>query len=457
MKESLHSVIQFIKENPAILYSILLIVIVPVFLFGFTFFLINNVQSSLDKEFKNKAFLTLSVLDAFSNQELENSEALKAKAERLTQRSSTLRSVNFSVYNESTETFEIIASSRSEQNGELLKEGDRDGTRWRRHKLALGTDNIIGAVITPTEGSRYWVALKRLENRPGGQDMVAQISLSLAQADARIANLRQISIYALIGLTLLLVLLVANHARLFEYAKLFREQKQIDKAKDEFISIASHELKTPITGITNFLQLVEDGDYGEIPEELQEALHSVRLRADNLQKLVKDLLDVSRIQQGRLELEFGQVSVNEVIREVVETYAQQASAKDLELKTDLGDSLPPLKLDRGRFQEVISNLVSNAVKYTEDGWVEVRSKVDKIDKQIIIEVEDTGIGMSAMEREKLFQKFYRIQAREASDVGGSGLGLWITKQLVEMMNGQIYVESIKGKGTRFSLLFSIEE
>lgn len=455
--EWLRPAFKFIRENPAILYSLVLIIVVPFFLFGFTFFLIGRFQTITDAEFKNKAFLTLTTLEAFSAEEISNPEALQQKAEFLANRSATVRSISFSSFNAQISAFKVIASSDKERLGAFYTETGENIDIWRRYKLAWGTENIIGAVVTPQDGERYWVALKSLNDKQGQKRALAEISLSLAAIDAQMGFLQQISLYVLIGITLILVLLVANHARLFEYAKLFRQQQEIDRMKDEFISIASHELKNPITGISNFLTLIKEGDYGKISSDLQKALDSVLLQADNLKNLVEDLLDVSRIQQGRLELDIKNTDIKPLLQKAFESFQIPAQEKGLELRLKIAPDLPKLKVDADRFQEIVSNLLSNAIKYTKQGWVELRAGLDERQKYIEIQVEDSGIGMSAREREGLFQKFYRIRPREAAAVPGTGLGLWISKNLVELMAGKVYVESIKGKGTRITLLFPVPQ
>ena len=216
--------------------------------------------------------------------------------------------------------------------------------------------------------------------------------------------------------------------------------------KDEFISIASHELRTPITAIKGYVSMVQDGSYGPVSARIHDGLGNVVQSSDRLGQLVEDLLDVSRIEQGRLPIKMSQVIPQVAAQATVLELTPMAKAKGLELTLVVPPDLPLVLADPDKLHQVLVNLVGNAIKYTESGAVEVRLIAQA--PWVAIRVKDTGIGMSVDAQAHLFEKFYRIQSDATAKIRGSGLGLWITKQLVELMHGKIEVQSIEGTGTQ---------
>jgi signal transduction histidine kinase len=166
---------------------------------------------------------------------------------------------------------------------------------------------------------------------------------------------------------------------------------------------------------------------------------------------VEDLLEVSRIEQGRMQMTLEPIQAEEVITEIVEQLHYEAEKKGLVFEFKKPAALLPMVLaDRGRFKQVLINLCSNGIKYTQKGSVTVTTE-PKEGGMVEIRVMDTGFGMSAEAREKLFSKFYRVRTDETRSIPGTGLGLWITKQIVELMKGKIYVDSIEKVGTQVSV------
>ena len=245
---------------------------------------------------------------------------------------------------------------------------------------------------------------------------------------------------------LLLVLFLGASTRLWGYARLYRKIREVDQMKDEFISIASHELRTPITAIKGYVSMVQDGSYGPVSARIHDGLGNVVQSSDRLGQLVEDLLDVSRIEQGRLPIKMSQVIPQVAAQATVLELTPMAKAKGLELTLVVPPDLPLVLADPDKLHQVLVNLVGNAIKYTESGAVEVRLIAQA--PWVAIRVKDTGIGMSVDAQAHLFEKFYRIQSDATAKIRGSGLGLWITKQLVELMHGKIEVQSIEGTGTQ---------
>jgi PAS domain S-box-containing protein len=235
--------------------------------------------------------------------------------------------------------------------------------------------------------------------------------------------------------------------RLHAFRDVTRE-RELDRMKDEFVSLVSHELRTPLTSIKGYVDLLIDGDAGEVTEEQKEFLDIVKNNSDRLVLLVNDLLDVSRIEAGRVNLRLQPVDLAGSIHEVATSLRPLMEQKRQSLKLELPADLPQVRADRDRVAQIVTNLLSNAHKYTlEGGAVTVRAQARE--DRVQVEVSDTGVGMTADERDKLFTKFFRAQNPATQNVSGTGLGLNIVKSLVEKQGGRIWVTSEPMKGSTF--------
>ena len=258
----------------------------------------------------------------------------------------------------------------------------------------------------------------------------------------------------LAGTLIIVLTLVAFNSRLFQYALLARRLKEVDQMKDEFISMASHELRAPITAVRGYLSMILDGSVGPISESSKKILQVVADSSKRLADLVEDLLEVSRIEQGRMKMTLEPVDVQEIISASITELAISAKEKKLELQEQKWEGeLPKISADKDRMRQIIVNLLSNAIKYTLSGSVAITTLVKE--GFVEIRIRDTGIGMAAQEREHLFEKFYRVKNDKTAKIVGTGLGLWITKQLIEIQKGSIRVDSIENVGTEIILQFPI--
>jgi PAS domain S-box-containing protein len=230
-----------------------------------------------------------------------------------------------------------------------------------------------------------------------------------------------------------------------------------NQAKDEFISVVTHELRSPLGSVMGSVGLLEDDDAQPISEEQRELLRIIEANAQRMVALVTDLADISRIESGQLQLEMGAVSVLEVVGEVARSTRLQIKRKGQKLLFQVPDDLPGVWADRTRLIQVITNLVSNAHKFTSaNGEIIIRATcaANQQDAQgsgdvVHITVEDNGIGIRAEDLDKLFQKFSRVGGQDARRIPGTGLGLSIAKSLVEMQNGRMWCESEFGQGSVF--------
>ncbi len=230
-----------------------------------------------------------------------------------------------------------------------------------------------------------------------------------------------------------------------------------NRSKTEFVSFVAHELKNPMTSIRGYTDLLKGGQVGPVTDMQAQFLGTIRTNVDRMTRLVSDLADVARIETGHLRLEMSPISVNGVFDETLRGLEGQINEKNQKLIVDLPDDLPPILADHTRVVQVLTNLVSNAHKYTPDGGtIEVGAKVETVfdkdtgtPREVVHQwVRDTGIGMSEEDLQQLFQKFFRTQ-RGKDMAQGTGLGLNITRSLVERHNGAIWVESEVGQGSTF--------
>ena len=226
------------------------------------------------------------------------------------------------------------------------------------------------------------------------------------------------------------------------------ELKRIDRLKDEFLANTSHELKTPLNGIIGIGQSLQNGIAGELNPVIDENLSLIIYSAKRLSHLVKDILDFSKLKHQDIELQLKSVGVKEIVDIVLSACKTSIDKKALKLVNTVAIDLPPVLADENRLQQILYNLVGNAIKFTETG--EIKVSAIKNEDYITISVTDTGIGISEDKLERIFESFEQADGSIARSYGGTGLGLAISKKLVELHGGKISVNSVLGSGSTFT-------
>lgn len=251
---------------------------------------------------------------------------------------------------------------------------------------------------------------------------------------------------------------LADHAAIsITNARLFEQVHRANEAKTEFISFVSHELKQPMTSMRGYTDLLAQGVAGELNEGQRGFLNTIRSNVERMDTLVSSLLDISRIESGRIRIELGDVSVAAIIEEALHTIRAQIETKRQSLAVDIAPDLPLVRGDRSRLVQVMTNLLSNAHKYTpEGGRISVSAQRDQ-NGFVACSVADTGVGMSPADQERLFTKYFRSDDPSVQSEPGTGLGLVITKSLVELQGGEIWVESERGVGSTFTFTAPVVE
>jgi signal transduction histidine kinase len=236
------------------------------------------------------------------------------------------------------------------------------------------------------------------------------------------------------------------------------------KLRDEFVFIAAHELRTPVTAIRGYISMILEKTFGEVPEKIRENLLIVNQSNDRLVQLVSDLLEVARSEAGKMKVEIVDIPMAENVVTVVNELKSLSEKKGIKVSYEKPEPDVVVKADSYKLKEVLTNLIGNAIKYTIVPPASAEASADKgdiivkheiKDKELITHITDHGIGMTPEEVEKLFGKFFRAQNQETKNIEGTGLGLFICKEIIERMGGKIWVTSEKGKGSTFSFSLQI--
>ncbi len=233
-----------------------------------------------------------------------------------------------------------------------------------------------------------------------------------------------------------------------------RKIKEAMDLKSQFISTVSHELRTPLTIIKEDIALIMDGAAGRVKPKQREVLEIAQRNIDRLARLINDVLDFQKLQSGRAKFNMQDGSINNTIETVYNTMAKAVNKNGVELRLALDSSLPHITFDNDKIIQVLTNLVSNAMKFTEKGSITIATR--RIENSIRVSVSDTGCGMKQEDLPKLFQQFQQLASGGNRKTGGTGLGLAISKDIVEKHGGRIWVESEFGKGTTFHFLMPMK-
>jgi len=446
MSKKFKSSYKFSRQKLELFYSVFLLILLPVMLVVNTLVFTSSARGDFDIELRRKAVLANEIFGNTIKDSLDDSEFVQRAIDEIVDTRDDVIDISVSLPLENGKFLVLAAKDESsaglqfenlQYNIILEHQADRDSVATLLKSEEIGR---VWRTATPIFDGNTVVAISSLD-------------LSLSEEDALVAKSLQRSFFIMLATVIATVLLLWNHFKFVEYAQLFRKLKEADQLKSDFLSVATHELKAPMTAIKGYVANVMDGTAGSVSMEAMEQLNVVINQTDRLNALVQDLLNVSRIEQGRIEITMEAVVVADIIKPLVGRYQRQADAKSIKIVYEEPAAGTAVVADKGRFEEIMTNLIDNAVKYSNKGTVTVSHKIDG--KALITSVKDSGIGMSSTERERLFQRFYRVKNAKTKEIGGTGLGLWIIKQYVEKMHGQIRVESMENVGTEFIVVLNL--
>lgn len=442
MSKFFKRVFGFIKQNPSVLYSVFLIIFLPLVLWWNTSFTIMSFEKNIDLTLQEKALTIENIMAEAISDNLSSPQLLQEKIARISEENSEIQ--NLRVMSWQDDKFKIIASQDITEIGKEISHPSVD-LAWHQEQ------NIAHLVGTKQE--RFWEVLSPVYAQDGAKAALLGMTLSLKRSDALISRAAQFSYIIVVAAILVTLFLVIQHARLFQYLKLYKELRRVDKMKDEFIRMAVHELQSPLVSIIGYTEELKAGIERLLSDEQKEFLSRVSISAKSLSHLIYDILEVVRFEQGALNFSPQRFLPQKIVEEVVNSLALEAQKKKLLLQYEKTADDWAIRVNPLRFREILQNLIENGIKYTNKGKIVVKDKIDKRKKVYYLFIEDTGIGISGEEQRRLFEKFYRVRNKETAEIMGTGLGLWIVKNFCRRMGGDIAVESMKGVGSRFTVFF----
>ncbi|MCD4690664.1 hypothetical protein K8S17_04305 [bacterium] len=313
-----------------------------------------------------------------------------------------------------------------------------------RRRRVLSIPSVV-AVVYAVFGA-FWILLSD------------RLVLTAARSPQTIARLQTCGRWGFVAATaVLLYVLLRLHlaARRRDEAgreRALEEQRRVEESgplKSTFLSAMSHELRTPLNAIIGFTGMLVEGLTGPLNDEQLKQMRIVQASGRHLLVLIDDVLDVSRIQTGRIKLTEETFCFSELVDEALATVADEAKEKGLTLTADIASDIDELTSDRRRVAQILSNLLSNAVKFTTEGEVRLEAGVER--GALIVHIEDTGVGIRAEDMEKLFGTFSQLDAGRGVRQPGTGLGLHISKRLAELLGGTVTAESERNVGSTFTL------
>lgn len=347
--------------------------------------------------------------------------------------------------------FDAIVREATGEAGQEMKK--------REHSLTIGSKSVVGTatgtgkpyVVNNVEEAALHHVNPLLPNTKSeaaiplkiGRRIVGAIDLQATEVDA--FTKEDIAVLQLLGDQFATAI---DNARSYKLAQdAFIEMRELEKLKSQFLANMSHELRTPLNSIIGFSRVILKGIDGPVTDLQQQDLTAIYNSGQHLLGLINDILDLSKIEAGKMELTFDEVDIEKLIKSVMSTVLGLIKDKPVQLVDELEENLPTVKADSMRIRQILINLFSNAAKFTDEGTITVTARREEAG--VRISVIDSGPGISPEDQEKLFQAFSQVDASATRATGGSGLGLSISKQLVTMHGGEIGLNSEVGKGSEF--------
>ena len=430
---------QYVRKHPELLMTLLLMCVIPIAFIVSGLQFLNAARDNQERLEKDRIGMMHDVFKSVMHTANYDQGVMQKELTRIAQLNEDI--INFNVVRENGPYLDVVASLDITKVGTIVDNP-------MEYRTANADPNSSAIKPQAREGVRYWVAYRVVQTETA-EEYYIFTETSLVHTDALFASRIVNAYYWLFGLLAIVLLLVVRHVRLIDYAYLYAESKKANEMKDMFTNMIAHELRAPLTAMRGFASMIFENQ--DISDDVRKYAHNIEDAAERLILVVNDLLDVARIHSGRLSITPSETNIQEVVTTVLESMQPVAKEKNIVLSQDTKiypiNKLYPIKMfiDTKRFHQALTNLVSNSIKYTQAGSVTL--SLEDRDDRLEIRVKDTGMGISAENQKNLFAPFFRVQVVEVDNTVGTGLGMWITKQLIELMGGSIAVESIKGVGT----------
>jgi len=422
----------YVKNHPQILFALVLLIVIPLlFLYtGQQFLAVGKAnQDRLQKDRVGLMHDTLSSLLYATNFDIEI-------AERELRRISSLNPdiIDYKIAKkEGTEIITVVALDT-----DAVGTAEVDDDLYKNASLRTD-ESIIFAFSNSNE--RIWSTYRALEDENGSMYFIFT-QLSLRQIDALFASREHSAYFSLVFLYAFMIALAFWHIKLTDYRYLYIKAQKVNETKDLFTNMIAHELRAPLTAILGYGSMISQKTANQDEKKYSERIVD---SANRLLSVVNDLLEVARLQSGKVSIVLSQTDVSSVIKNVVNELSITASEKHITLNPTGIEKPCAVSADPKKLHQAMTNILSNAIKYTEKGVIEI--SVEDKPSYVEIRVKDSGMGISSDDQKKLFAPFFRVTNADVSKITGTGLGMWITKEFLELMGAKIGVESIKGVGT----------
>ncbi len=433
---------RYSKEKIEFIYSIFLLILIPLLIGLCALLFITSMRGIFEKELRQNATAINGAITVAVGSDVANVAHVNEILLSIKDTQDNLQYTDILITTPTRNEYRVIASTDSSHISTIRNEVQYGTVVNQKRSVTQETD---------TNNTRAIHIVTPLYDNQDRVLALVESHISTKRADA-ILNSIFIRVMMVTSIIIVaVVLLLLNHFKLVEYTLLFRKIKEVDELKSDFLSVISRELRDPVTVIRAVVENIRNGEYGRVDERVNDSLLHVTVETDRMNKLVDDITIVSDIEQGRIEYEMSPLNVSDIVEDVVQRMVSKAAAKDVRLLYKAPQKPVHAELDKDRFADIMKNLIDNAIKYSRRGEVVVYHKDTK--DMTVICVKDSGIGISASARERLFKRFYRIEDDKTRDIPGTGLGLWIVQQYVNNMNGDIQIDSLEGKGSEFSVSF----
>jgi signal transduction histidine kinase len=447
--------VQKIKNNPQLIYTVFVaVVIIGAFVFMANRFI--GIANNAEERLVNVRIGSLQdAFVSFAGDRINETDYLNSKIKEIVSQNETIRS--FKVIEKKTiidnasttipNALVVVASNFQAEVGKI------DTSSNFLYSLASGNPDSSITVETNENGERSFKTARAINDLSGNILGVVMTTQTLSAADKAIQDNILNSIYLLVAIIILIMFLFLRHSKIIDYMDLYKRLKEVDQLKDDFLSMASHELRTPLSIIRGYAEFIREAP--ELSTATKDFAEKIDISVKGLDSLVADILDVSRIEQGRMSFKLEKIKPDQILSDVVSSLEIPAKEKGLSITFDKNAVKDDqyINVDKERLKQILVNVVGNAVKYTLKGSIKISQYEEN--NRLYIRISDTGVGISAEERERLFEKFYRIRTKETEEIRGTGLGLWITQKIIKEMRGSISVESIKGVGSHFIISFPL--
>lgn len=433
------------RNKLELIYSIAVLIAIPLIVLANTFITTSVViDKAFDVELMRKADLANSVIANTSSDLIESNSynKLSTVLNGLEKIQPTIQGSSIIV--ETNDKLKVVAKSDT---------GDSSFDQYNA-LLAINEKRSVAKKIDIYDKhnnlNQAWNVMTPVLNSEN--EAIALISTNFLTIDAQeaIDHAYRLSFIMLAVSIIVIIILLFRHFRLVGNIQLLAKQKEVNQTMSDFLSVATHELRAPTTIIKGYLSSVIE-DNNQIAPEVKKQISIALQQTERLNSLVQDLLNVSRVDQGKIEYKIAPVDTTAILNTLVENYRPIVAEKELEIIFNNSQSIPLVSADEGRVQEIFTNLIDNAYKYTSKGSITIEQKITK--STVMINFRDTGFGMGPDAKERLFQRFYRIKTEQTNNIQGTGLGLWIIKQYIEAMGGKISVETMENVGSNFIVEF----